>query len=120
MTILNQTLEHIQIGEIYNFSSPLFILVMSIGAILSILAIVFIAKEGDLGLGIMTGIVSFIIVGFAGVSAIAREPIYKDIPQYEVTIDEDANFYDILDTYDIIEQRGKIFILRDKNWEDNT
>ena len=119
MTILNQTLEHIQIGEIYNFSSPLFILIMSIGAIFCIFIIVFLSLKADLGLGIMMGVISVIIVGLIG-TCVAREPIYKDIPQYEVTIDENANFYDILDNYDIIEQRGKIFILRDKKWEDNT
>jgi len=119
MTILNQTLEHIQVGEIYNFSSPLFILVAGIGSIFCIFFVIFLARNADLGLGIMMGIVSVIIVGLIG-TCVAREPIYKDIPQYEATIDEDANFYNILDNYDIIEQHGKIFVLRDKNWEDNT
>lgn len=119
MTILNQTLEHIQIGEIYNFSSPIFILVAGIGSILCILFVIFVTRNADLGLGIMMGIIILILVGLIGV-CVAKEPIYKDVPQYEVTISDDANFYDILDNYDIIEQRGKIFVLRDKNWEDNT
>ena len=119
MTILNQTLEHIQIGDAYNFSSPLFIFVIGIASFLCFFIILFCAWNKDLGFGVVMGVISFIVIGIVGTCG-AREPIYKDIPQYEVIINEDTNFYDILDNYDIIEQHGKIFILRDKNWEDNT
>jgi hypothetical protein len=119
MTILNQTLEQIQIGDTYNFASPLFIIIMGIAFIFCLFIILFCAWNEDLRFGIVMGMLSFLIIGIIGLCA-AKEPIYKDIPQYEVTINEDANFYDILDNYDIIEQHGKIFILRDKNWEDDT
>ena len=46
------------------------------------------------------------------------KPIYREIPQYEVIISEDTSFYDIYNNYDVIEQRGEIFILQEKNQND--
>lgn len=34
--------------------------------------------------------------------------------QYEVIFDEGASFMDVIDKYDVIEQRGDIFVLEDK------
>jgi len=43
----------------------------------------------------------------------------EDVPtgcyRYECTIDDDASFTDILEEYDVIEQRGEIWVLEDKN-----
>ena len=58
------------------------------------------------------------IVGLAGwAAAFHAKPTYKEVKQYEVTINSLTPFHMIYDNYDIIEQRGNIFILRNKNWE---
>ena len=46
----------------------------------------------------------------------------KDVPtdryEYEVTIDESVLFSDIYEKYEVVEQRGEIWVLEDKESED--
>lgn len=39
---------------------------------------------------------------------------YIDVKLYEVTIDETVTFHEVMDKYDLIEQRGNIYVLKDK------
>ena len=61
---------------------------------------------------------STIIVGFIVVIITSITSSQKLIPtgrcQYEVTIDDTVSFTELNDKYEVIEQRGKIWILEDK------
>lgn len=39
---------------------------------------------------------------------------YRDLPQYEVIIDDDTNFKEFYEKYDIVEQRGDIYVIRER------
>lgn len=43
---------------------------------------------------------------------------YREIPRYEVTISEDVNLQEFEQKYEIIEQRGKIYVIQEKEVEE--
>lgn len=112
MTILNQTTELIQEGYTWGFNFSWWNIVIFIFGILALIAcIYFIIDDGP------DFCMSFaFILGIAVViCCFHTKPVYKEISQYEVIISEDTSFYDIYNNYDVIEQRGEIFILQEKN-----
>lgn len=61
------------------------------------------------------GIIASILCVFAIIMAFYTKPATKEVTRYEVIINQDAGFYDIVDNYDIIERRGDIFVLQEKD-----
>ena len=116
MTILNQTVELIQEGYTWGFNlsfSSIFLLIIGIGMI----ALgVFIIPDNDKNIiGVIVVLIILLSIGVGSlVSAFHTKPVYKEVSQYEVLLDETVPFHEIYDKYDIIEQRGQIFVLRDK------
>lgn len=123
MTILNETIELIQNGYTWGISYRS-ILPFILGGAFIIFGIKIICntewKAGSNRLETLILTICIFIVGLAGcVAGFHTKPVYKEVKQYEVTISQFTPFRMIYDNYDIIEQRGDIFILRDKNWENN-
>lgn len=118
MTILNETIVQIEVGQFINIHSPLFILCSIFACIGFIIFAILGIKEHLYATGCAIGVFVAIVILAVGLR-ISETPIYKEVPEYEVIINEDTLFYDILNNYDIIEQRDKIFVLRDKDWENN-
>lgn len=123
MTILNETTELIQEGFTWGISYRS-ILPFVLGGIFIVFGIKIIcnaewkAIERSERWGTLILTICIFIVGLAGwAAAFHAKPTYKEVKQYEVTINSLTPFYMIYDNYDIIEQRGDIFVLRDKNWE---
>lgn len=120
MTILNETTELIQKGYTWgaNLSSGKFWFLLISGLILIgfFTWILFDNLQEKIGLKIFC--ICMALFGLLSVTtAFHTKPVYKGVKQYEVTINSFTPFHMIYDNYDIIEQRGDIFILRDKNWE---
>ena len=113
MEILNQTIVQIPVDFYINFHHPAFIIISIVCVIIIIFFITESIQEHSLLLGIIISI-GILIISLGLSTSLARTPIYREVTQYEVTINPDTNFYDILDNYDIVEQRGKIFVLQDK------
>lgn len=61
------------------------------------------------------GICGSILCIFCIVLGCYTKPATKEVTRYEVIINQDAGFYDIIDNYDIIERRGDIFVLQEKD-----
>ena len=118
MTILNQTIVQIEVGDFINIHSSLFIFCLIIGGISFISFTILGIKQHFFVGGCITGAFVALLILAVGLRW-SETPIYKEVPEYEVIINEDTSFYDILNNYDIIEQRDKIFVLRDKGWENN-
>lgn len=64
----------------------------------------------DITLGIIIG---FFIGAVISLNFVIKEETIQT-PIYEVIISEEASFEDIFNTYDIIEQRGKIYVIKEK------
>ena len=41
-------------------------------------------------------------------------PVYKEIPTYEVVLDEDYPAKELLNKYDVIEIKGQIYVIQEK------
>lgn len=117
MEILNQTVTQIEIGQFINTHSPQFIICIIFGGIGFIIFAILGIKERFFAGGCMIGVFIALVMLAIGLKC-AETPIYKEVSEYEVIINEDTSFYDILNNYDIIDQRDKIFVLRDKGWDD--
>lgn len=122
MTILNETTELIQKGYTWgtNLSSGKFWFLLISGlVIVGLFAwILFDNLQEKIGLKIFC--IGMVLFGLLSVmTAFHTKPVYKEVKQYEVTINSLTPFHMIYDNYDIIEQRDKIFVLRDKGWENN-
>ena len=114
MTISNQTVEYVKNGYTWGigFQSIFYLIAGSL-----CFALMY-AASGDIwgepvGKCVIISLVLFGLISF--VNAFHTKPTYKEINQYEATIDENTLFYDVYNNYDVIEQRGNIFILRDKD-----
>ena len=115
MTILNQTVELIKEGYTWGFNlsfSSIFLLIIGIGMI----ALgIYITPNNSKNIGVIVVLLILFSIGIGSlVSAFHTKPVYKEVSQYEVLLDETIPFHEIYDKYDIIEQRGQIFVLRDK------
>ena len=60
------------------------------------------------------GILLFVLALVILLGPILQHDITTTVNQYEVTIDETVPFSEIMDKYDVIEQRGNIYVLQDK------
>ena len=50
---------------------------------------------------------------------ICAHPVTVDVPEYEVVFtDDDYSIKDFMSQYEIMEQRGDIYVVREANWED--
>lgn len=85
-------------------------------------AVAVISTLGDSEIGYISG---FIVAGIGSILGIIGmiseekvEPIPTGIIQYEVLIDESTNFQEVYDKYEVIERRGDIWVLQDKESEE--
>lgn len=121
MTILNETTELIQEGYTWGFHlsfMAIFLLVVGIGLIALCFYII---PDDSKKASVIIVLIIFFSVGIVSlVSAFHTKPVYREVPQYEVIFDDTVSFQEIYNKYDIIEQRGQIFVLRDKEQNGNT
>lgn len=60
------------------------------------------------------GILCLIVGAVILAEVVLPHDVITTINQYEVTLNEDITFKEIMDKYDFIEQRGDIYVLREK------
>lgn len=76
------------------------------------------AGKGKHGDTITTCCLALLIVSFFGVVICAASSDKITVPtgeyQYEITIDDETSFSEVIEKYNIIEQRGDIFVVEEK------
>ena len=117
MTILNTTTVDIITGKANYFSWSVG---CWIGIILTIACVIGFAvcvidaiKEKDITY-ILFGILALCIGAVILFGAVLPHNVTTTINQYEVVINKDITFQEIINKYDFIEQRGDIYVLREK------
>ena len=68
----------------------------------------------DIG-GCIGGVAIIIVFAFALIGCLYKKPTGQY--EYQVLIDDSANFKEIYDKYEIIDVKGEIYIIRDKEYE---
>ena len=70
-------------------------------------------KEKEI-LFLCLGLLSLVVGAVILCEAVLPHDVITTVNQYEVTLNEDITFQEIMDKYDFIEQRGDIYVLREK------
>lgn len=89
-----------------------------VGAVFGlIVAIIFGLEDGEwsaffVGLGVFCTLLG-LFVGLLGGFVLAPQPVEYET-HYEVSINEDVNMQEFMDKYEIIETRGSIYTVREK------
>lgn len=120
MNIVYQTTEQFLVGKTWGFENATMIFLFIIGIVFVILSIpVCIRAIIDKDYIVSAWIFVWVLLGlFDTYMSVHSKPIYVEIPQYEIVLDENYNMKDFYDKYDVIDTRGEIFIVRDKGWEE--
>lgn len=45
------------------------------------------------------------------------KPVYREVQEYQITVNDTTTFNEITNSYEIMEQNGEIFTVREKGWE---
>lgn len=85
-------------------------------------AVTVISLLWDSGVGSISGFIAALVGAILSVVGMIAEekvePLPTGIAQYEVLIDESVNFQEVYDKYEVIEHRGDIWVLQDKESEE--
>lgn len=86
-------------------------------------AVAVVSILGDGEIGMCCGFIAAFVGAILGVVGMILEekvePLPTGITQYEVLIDESVNFQEVYDKYEVIERRGDIWVLQDKEVKNN-
>lgn len=110
MNILNKT-------EILKDVTPTWlhvVLIVSVVAIIVMTGIECKTNSVSLALAIVLTIIFGLIWAWGVRSIVTKEDVPTGRYRYECTIDDDASFVDIAEKYVVVEQRGEIWVLEDK------
>ena len=125
MDIINETIQYIKIGETWGIDKG-----MLIPAILLTLIIIttvcfgiwslihFYQIEQNLWEMIGPGVLMLIVI-VIGISLWHSKPVYKEVSEYTITINDTVTAKEFFDTYELQSIDGDTYIVRDKGWENN-
>ena len=117
MEILNQYMETVSISQGTGFNTVVFIClgVMLVASIVLFLSIKFCwmwPEFFDFLLLLM------IVIAFSvGFLFFTKNPVLRKVTTYQVTLNDDYSYNQLIEEYDIIEQNGKILTIREKGWD---
>ena len=113
-----ETLEHVKFEWYFanETASWIAIIITTILVIVGVISLIYGIQEYEEG-AIALGIV---VIGLAIIITVITliHEVNKTYPQYQVTITEKTNMKDFYEKYDIINQEGLIFTIRDKDYKE--
>jgi hypothetical protein len=117
------TLEGIEIlhqKEIMEFVTPNWVLPVAvlIGILCIVMGWLLVDMVLDMDCGILLGLFVGVICGLV-IMLGGSEKVPTGRYKYEATIDKSVSFVELYEHYDIVEQRGEIYILKDKETTKN-
>lgn len=125
MDIINETIQYVKIGETWGTDNG-----MLIPAILLTIVIITTVCFGIWSLircyqieqsiwGMIGPGVLMLITIVIGISLWHSKPVYKEVPEYTITINDTVTAKEFFDTYELQSIDGDTYIVRDKGWENN-
>ena len=125
MNIINETIQYVKIGETWGTDNG-----MLIPAILLTIVIITTVCFGIWSLircyqieqsiwGMIGPGALMLIVIVVGISFWHSKPIYKEVPEYTITINDTITAKEFFDTYELQSIDGDTYIVRNKGWENN-
>lgn len=120
VTILNE-IEVIQVvNDIFNYTAG-FIALFSIILICAIAGFFIGGIDFDNVTGTLTGALLGLVLGLFAMPlfgyALSYPPVTETTMRYEVTIDDSVSLTEFYEHYNVIEQRGEIFVVEEKSHE---
>ena len=121
VTILNE----IEVVQVVNdtFNSTAAIIALGITILICAVAGFFIGRENyneftGIVVGVLIGVILSLFTGalFGGV-IFEYQPVTETTIRYEVTIDDSVSLTEFYEHYNVIEQRGQIFVVEEKPHE---
>lgn len=125
MDIINETIQYIKIGETWGIDKGMLIPAILLTAVIITTVcfgiwslILFYQIEQNIWEMIGPGVLMLIVV-VIGISLWHSKPIYKEVPEYTITINDTVTAKEFFDTYELQSIDGDTYIVRDKGWENN-
>lgn len=69
-------------------------------------------------MGILSGVLFSLFGALIGCMLSLWFGPFTETPRYEVTFDDEVSIVEVMEDYNIVEQRGQIFVLEDKEAEE--
>lgn len=113
-----EALEHVKIDWYFagGLASWIAVIIAAILVMIGVISIIYGIKEYEEG-AVAFGIVIIGIAILITVFTLGHE-VNKTYPQYQVTITEKTNMKEFYEKYDIVNQDGLIFTIRDKDYKE--
>ena len=125
MDIISETIQYVKIGETWGIGKGMLIPTI-LFTIVVIIAICFgvwgLIRCYQVELSIRAMIMPFLLIIMTvlmGISLWHSKPIYKEVPEYTITINDTVTAKEFFDTYELQSIDGDTYIVRDKGWENN-
>ena len=121
MDIINETIQYIKIGETWGIDKGMLIPAILLTAVIIFgiwSLILFYQIEQNIWEMIGPGVLMLIVV-VIGISLWHSKPIYKEVPEYTIAINDTVTAKEFFDTYELQSIDGDTYIVRDKGWENN-
>lgn len=90
-------------------------LIISIVAGFLIMAIIAWIDTNEMGTVIIMGILGAVLGLLVGLIVNIAVGPFEETPRYEVSLSEEVNMKEFLETYEIIDQRGNILVIEERN-----
>lgn len=125
MDIINETIQYIKIGETWGIDKGMLIPAILLTAVIiatvgfGIWSLIhFYQIEQNIWEMIGPGVLMLIVI-VIGISLWHSKPVYKEVPEYTITINDTVTAKEFFDTYELQSIDGDTYIVRDKGWENN-
>ena len=120
VTILNE-IEVVQVvNDAFNYTASFIALIITV--LICAVAGFFIGRldceeVGGAVMGVLIGLVLSIFTGALFGIILGYPPVTETTMRYEVTIDDSVSLTEFYEHYNVIEQRGEIFVVEEKQYE---
>ena len=123
MNIISETTQYVRIGETWGTDKGMLIPIV-LATIALIVAVYFGFQDliryhrQDIGVA-GAGMLILATAIALGVVLWHSKPIYKEVTEYTITIDDTVTAKEFFDKYELQSVDGNTYIVRDKGWENN-